>query len=102
MSLIVKTMSREDCADDDTRKAFSLNTGVLKVEFGREVDNRPIAYMWYDGDMQPEKFYPAGNVYVMNEAGRTIASFGYEPPPGSPVPHYADSGKPVDATAYAG
>jgi hypothetical protein len=35
MSLIVKTMSREDCADDDTRKAFSLNTGVLRVEFGR-------------------------------------------------------------------
>jgi hypothetical protein len=54
--------------------------------------------MWYDGDNVPEKFYPSGNVYVMNEAGRTIASFGYEPPPGLPVPHHAD-GAPLETEA---
>lgn len=84
MALIVKIMSADPIADDDTRKGFKLITGVLSTEFGRSEDGSPVAYLWC-GEPMPECFYPAGNTYVMNEAGRTIASFGCEPPPGSPV-----------------
>lgn len=100
--LIVKMMSGENAPDDDTRKAFRLITGVVDVRFDRQADDPnadtspvPVMYVWY-GDRQerPDAFCVAGNVYIMNESGRTVASFG--PMPLNPVPQtltdYKDDG----------
>jgi hypothetical protein len=79
MTLIVKMMSGEDCPDDDTRKSYKLKSGVLDVEFARDGDDA-IAWLWFLGGnglpVGPEKFLLTGNCYVMNEAGKTISSFG--------------------------
>lgn len=87
MPLVVKIMSGENGPDCDTRKSYKLLSDVTSVEFGRDDEpKRASLFVWFKGDPQPEVFYPLGNVYVMNEAGKTISSFGVAPLEGEPVP----------------
>lgn len=84
MSIMVKMVSGENLPDDDTRKTYLLKTEVTDVEFAREqrAGNRtePYCWIWFKGEDEPQKFYLSGNVYVMNEAGKTISSFGVGDP----------------------
>lgn len=71
--LIVKIMSGEDCPDADARKAHRLITGVTSVVFAHTEKGGDMTVN-YAGDDE-EEFTLTGNVYVMNEAGKTISSF---------------------------
>lgn len=83
MSLIVKIMSAENLADDDTRKSYQLLTEVAYVSFCRN-PGAPIACVSFSGDGAEDgrlvEYALEGNVYVMNENGKTISSFGCAPP----------------------
>lgn len=86
--LLVKIMSSEDTADSDTRKSFALHAGVKSVVFERlpaydepgvpSMPERPWLTLLFDG-ADKESFEPRGNVYVMNERGQTVSSFGVAP-----------------------
>jgi len=88
MSLIVKIMSGEDTADHDTRKSFIIHAGVKSAVFERlpafegggapSLPERPWLTLMFGGD-DSESFEPRGNVYVMNDSGKTIASYGIAP-----------------------
>jgi hypothetical protein len=88
--LILKIMGLENGPDEDTRKTYRLLTGVRCVEFNRigqiasDSDAMPSftaeASVTFDDD-QCEVFPLGGNVYVMNEAGKTISSFCPSPLP---------------------
>lgn len=102
MSLIVKIMSAEDTADSDTRKSFALHAGVKTAVFERRGDGssedprtftRPWLTMTFD-DGEQGAFEPQGNVYVMNERGQTIASYGV-----APIIYADDGADPGDAAA---
>lgn len=80
MALIVKIMSDEDLADDDFRKSFELFTDVKNVEFHRR-PGAPVAALTFNAGSALDGEYPlVGNVYVMNESGKTVAHFGVAPP----------------------
>lgn len=79
MALIVKIMSDEDLPDDDSRKSFTLHTGVASVEFHRR-PGAPVAAMCFGDEIMAMEFPLVGNVYVMNETGKTISNFGVAPP----------------------
>lgn len=90
MSLIVKIMGAENAPDDDPRKTFQLHTGVIATAFLRHSENEPDAPASVVLTFEPRApvnepttgtFPVHGNVYVMNEAGKTIASFGAAPIP---------------------
>ncbi len=86
--MIVKIMSAENAADGDCRKQFSLYGGVNHVEFVRQADtgagDNAIALVDFDNG-QTRELYCYGNVYVMNDAGKTVSCFGIAqlPPDGS-------------------
>jgi len=79
MTYNVKMMSAEDIPDEDSRKNFTIFADVKQVSFE-----------WWspagDGDfntLQMNLFYPddtsqavgvTGNVYIMNQNGKTVAS----------------------------
>jgi hypothetical protein len=89
MSLIVKIMSAEDTADSDTRKGFLLHSGVRfacfeRIGTGENDDPRTFTRPWLtlhflEPTAESLSFEPQGNVYVMNEAGKTVASYGVAP-----------------------
>lgn len=91
MSLIVKIMGAENAPDDDPRKTFQLHTGVIATAFLRRSENEPDAppasvCLTFEprspvNEPWTGTFPVHGNVYVMNEAGKTIASFGAAPIP---------------------
>lgn len=87
MALIVKIMGAEDAPDQDTRKTYRLMADILDVNFTREEDGQAYLSVMYPlgndsvGDLssphlETEKFAVFGNVYVMNENGKTISQFG--------------------------
>lgn len=92
--LIVKIMSAEDTHDTDPRKSFALHAGVIEAHFERRGDGtsanpRDHKQPWLtlrfsrktdDREVDDAiSFEPSGNVYVMNEGGKTIASYGVSP-----------------------
>lgn len=92
--LIVKIMSDEDTHDTDPRKSFMLHAGVIEAHFerrgdGTTTDRQQHAQPWLtlrfsrktdDREIDDAiSFEPSGNVYVMNEAGKTVASYGVAP-----------------------
>lgn len=83
--LIVKIMSGEDTADTDSRKTHRLFAGIADVEFNRQGEgDQPVVHMRFKRefrDDEPEVVTIAftGNVYVMNEAGKTISAFSAAP-----------------------
>lgn len=79
MSLIVKIMSAEDLADDNTQKSYCLHTGVASVAFHRR-SGKPVAEIQFVEQDVPYQYTLEGNVYVMNENGKTISSFGVADP----------------------
>lgn len=89
MALVVKIMSNEDTADSDTRKGFLLHSQVRFANFerigdGSTEDPRTFTRPWLtlhflDPEAESLSFEPQGNVYVMNESGKTIASYGVAP-----------------------
>lgn len=81
--MYVKIMSDENCPDSDSRKAFRLLSNVVSVIFNRapeapEPSDIPHAYITF-ADLQTEAFELHGNVYIMNDAGKTIEKFGIAP-----------------------
>lgn len=96
MTVIVKLMGGEDAPDSDTRHTYKLFTDVVKTEFVREGDEA-FVWLWFredhrvgevyaSGVSEPERFTLDGNVYIMNNDGKTISSFGPAPIPGIEVP----------------
>lgn len=93
MSLIVKIMSAEDTADHDTRKGFQIFSDVVSAVFERRGDGTceaprdhvqpwlTLRYRKQPGDEVENalSFEPRGNVYVMNDRGQTVASYGIAP-----------------------
>jgi hypothetical protein len=79
MALMVKLMSAEDTPDTDSRKAYELFTDVLKVEFNRGEGGEAYMDLLFRDSEDVETFDVPGNVYVMNENGKTISSFGGAP-----------------------
>lgn len=92
--LIVKIMSPEGTNDTDPRKGFALHAGVIEAHFerrgdGNSDDPKTFTQPWLtlrfsrktdDREVDDAvSFEPLGNVYVMNEAGKTIASYGVAP-----------------------
>ena len=79
MALLVKLMSCEDTPDTDSRKAYELFTDVLKVEVNRGEGGEAYMDLLFKDGEDVETFDVPGNVYVMNENGKTISSFGGAP-----------------------
>ena len=77
--LIVKMMSSEDTPDTDTRKSYRLFTGVVDVDFSRGEGGEAYMDLMFSGEDDKETYEVIGNVFVMNEAGKTVASFGSAP-----------------------
>lgn len=84
MSLIVKIMSGCNEPDDHTTSTYRLLTGVLSVNFTRDDHGLAYAELLFDTSDDTETFELSGNVYVMNESGKTISSFG-SAVPGTPT-----------------
>lgn len=78
MAVIVKIMSGEDLADEDTQKSFRLFMDVTFVEFHRRAGG-PVAFIYAKGEAEGAEYPLEGNVYVMNENGKTVSSFGCAP-----------------------
>lgn len=82
MPVTVKVMSPEDAADDDSRKSHRLFTDIREVHFERKPDGTPwltLRRSGFDADDEATAFEPEGNVYVMNDGGRTVTTFGVAP-----------------------
>lgn len=83
MTFTIKLMSGEDMPDDDTRKTYKLKSGVLDIEFERMGEDS-YAWLWFMGGdgcaTAPTQLLLHGNVYVMNESGKTVSSFGIAQP----------------------
>jgi len=97
MSLIVKLMAADNLPDCDTRKGHKLFTGVSAVDFSRDERGQAFAHLFFVGEVDPETFVLNGNAYVMNEAGKTVSSFGSSPPPGTHVASADDHSAPREA-----
>jgi len=73
--MLVKFMSDENAADEDSRKTFRLLSGVKVCEFVRSVETGAVACLTMDDGSYHEE-HLRGNAYVMNESGKTVSSFG--------------------------
>lgn len=76
--MFLKIMSGDEkLADCDSRKTFQLFDKVTCVTFNRAPDGEPPrARIVFEGDDDIEDFPVPGNAYLMNDQGKTIASFG--------------------------
>lgn len=86
MPVTVKVMSDEPHPDDDSRRTHTLFTDIREVHFERKPDGTPwltLRRSGFDIDREDDatSFEPKGNVYVMNDAGRTVSTFGVCPIP---------------------
>ena len=79
--MFLKIMSREDAADDDSRKMFRLLDHVTSAEFirasGKNAGKASVAVVFQDGSH--EEFDCPSNAYLMNAEGVTVAAFGSAP-----------------------
>jgi hypothetical protein len=71
--MFVKIMSGEVVPDSDMCKCFRLIDGVVSADFNRE-GKRPTAFVTFD-DGGSETYDLNGNCYLMNDSGKTVASF---------------------------
>jgi antitoxin component of RelBE/YafQ-DinJ toxin-antitoxin module len=77
--LTLKMMSGENIPDDDSRKTFMLLAEVLSVGFSRRpggICKANVSFRTPAGTSMSESIVLDGNCYVMNDAGKTISSFG--------------------------
>ena len=68
---------RDDAPDNDSRATFVLHDHVVTAEFEREGGRAFVQVLFDDGDK--ERFPVPGNAYLMNDQGKTVASFGGHP-----------------------
>ena len=83
--LIVKIMSDENLPDDDDRKTYMLFGNVSSVAWVRHGDGSAMARMYVRDETKTAEVSGfsehevladvAANAYVMNERGKTVASF---------------------------
>lgn len=79
MALLVKMMSDEDTSDADSRKSHRIFTDVVSVDFSRGEGGEAYMDLTFKDSEDSEVFDVVGNVYVMNENGKTISQFGSAP-----------------------
>lgn len=79
--MYLKLMGPEDLADSDSRKTFRMASGVADVSFVRNAQSCEAIVLYEDG--QREAFPLEGNVYVLNDSGKTVSSFGVASAPGA-------------------
>ena len=82
--MLVKIMGAEDAPDDDSRKTFRILADVIDVDFVRSPEHPHLAQvrvLFGRPGTPGETFEAPGNVYVMNDNGKTVASFGSAPIP---------------------
>lgn len=83
MALLMKIIAADaDCelSDDDPYKTFRLYTGIVNVSFQRSTNgDSPGAWaeVLFADSPAAESIDLFGNAYVMNENGKTVASFYY-------------------------
>lgn len=77
--MFLKIMSGESTPDSDPRKSFQLLDNVESAIFKREDNGNTarVEVLFEDGGQ--EDFPCAGNCYLMNNAGNTVAKFGPHP-----------------------
>ncbi len=74
--MIVKIMSGEDLPDSDPRKRYDLYDGVNEVNFSQDDKGDSWAHMYlYMGSEDTLDVLVTGNVYVMNDNGKTVSTF---------------------------
>ena len=79
--MFLKVMAPDHAYNEvDGHKPFRLYSGVKSVEFDRDHavelgHSKAFAHVTYEDGTQSESIIVNANVYVMNDAGRTIASF---------------------------
>ena len=71
--MYLKMMDGYDQSDSDPRKTFTIFDDVTSVNFNI-IDGKPTVYVCFrtGGD---ERYDVHGNVYVMNDTGKTIATY---------------------------
>lgn len=74
--MFLKIMSEEDAADSHPCKSFRIFSNVESVDFSRPSGGVAQVEVKFIGDSVRESFYAAGNCYLMNDEGKTIANFG--------------------------
>jgi hypothetical protein len=77
--MYLKLMGPENAPDEDSRKIFTAHGDVKSVRFARKKDAATVLVHFDNYDC--EEFILEGNAYLMNDAGKTIASFGVSPIP---------------------
>ena len=77
--MLVKIMSAENVPDDDPRKCYELFSGVDAVAFNRCEDcgAASVVMTFETGDVLAVEIL--GNVYILNEIGEPVSSFGVAP-----------------------
>ena len=76
--LVVKLMGPENLSDGSSQKTYRLLANVATVNFKRG-NGKSFIELSYIGDDEVFEFELEGNVYIMNEDGKTISSFGCAP-----------------------
>lgn len=92
--MYVKIMSDENIPDSDRRKSYRLLSGVTAIVFNRAPEapvpsDIPRAYITFEDD-EVESFELHGNVYIMDDSGKTIEKFGVAPVSESEFPAKAE------------
>lgn len=72
--MFLKVMSEQDLADTDSRKPFQLFGDIKHCVFMRDEEGPRAIATFSDG--LPVGVNIPGNAYLMNNHGKTVASFG--------------------------
>jgi hypothetical protein len=101
MSVVVKMMSAEDMPDSSPYKGFKLITVPAggEVTFGLNADDKPSVMIYIPGAAETIVYEMTGNVYVLNENGKTIASQSFRDPIETPVGDGENRGKTPEEIA---
>lgn len=78
--MLIKIMSGEDCPDDHPCKSFTLIENVNWYHTERDGNDVLIMEWTIKDEGEVQSVAPDGNVYIMNDAGKTIAHVGVSPP----------------------
>jgi hypothetical protein len=71
----VKIMGPEGLPDEDPRKTFSVYSGICRATFRRDADGKASVEVYCSSDLEANVLDLSTTAYVMNEQGRTIATF---------------------------
>lgn len=77
--MLIKIMSNEDIADDNSSKDCLIVSGVTSVKYHKNIPTtEAILTLSYEKPIEglvKEDFVLNGNAYLMNDNGKTIQSF---------------------------